>query len=134
MHLSIRQSVCFFKNRRAPSKIPCLCSHVLHPQPSSGPCSIEVIYPCKWRIAIPASLMRVDKYMQGKVMEGKRYGRRDQVAASAASRKTRIRQSTGVAVHRRPHAEALPAGSPGFLDLRLPGFCASSRLDHSFHI
>ena len=27
----------------------------------SGPCSIEIMYPCEWRIAIPASLMRVEK-------------------------------------------------------------------------
>ena len=30
-------------------------------QPISRPCSLENMYPCKWRIAIPASLMRVDE-------------------------------------------------------------------------
>ena len=30
-------------------------------QPISRPCSIEIMYPCEWRIAIPASLMRVEK-------------------------------------------------------------------------
>ena len=29
-------------------------------QPISGPCGIEIMYPREWRIAIPASLMRVD--------------------------------------------------------------------------
>ena len=29
-------------------------------QPISGPCSIEIIYPREWQIAIPASLMRVE--------------------------------------------------------------------------
>ena len=30
-------------------------------QPIPRPCSIEIMYPREWRIAIPASLMRVDK-------------------------------------------------------------------------
>ena len=30
-------------------------------EPISGPCSIEIIDPREWRIAIPASLMRVEK-------------------------------------------------------------------------
>ena len=29
-------------------------------KPGPGPCSIEIMYPREWRIAIPASLMRVD--------------------------------------------------------------------------
>ena len=34
---------------------------VVHPlQPISGPCSIEIIYPCELHRAIPASWMRVD--------------------------------------------------------------------------
>ena len=42
--------------------IVCVCSHRFHSLKSvSGPCSIEIIYPREWRIAIPASLMRVDK-------------------------------------------------------------------------
>ena len=33
-------------------------SHNAHPlKLISGPCSIEIIYPCEWRIAIPASSM-----------------------------------------------------------------------------
>ena len=33
----------------------------VHPiQPISGACSIEIMYPGEWRVAIPASLMRVD--------------------------------------------------------------------------
>ena len=33
-----------------------------HPlQLISGPCSIEIMYPCEWRIAIPASLMQVEE-------------------------------------------------------------------------
>ena len=31
-----------------------------NPQPISGPCSIEIMYPQAWRIAIPAPLMRLD--------------------------------------------------------------------------
>ena len=35
--------------------------HNAHPlKLMSGPCSIEIMYPCEWQIAIPASLMRVD--------------------------------------------------------------------------
>ena len=29
-------------------------------QPISGPCSIEIMYPREWRIAMPASLMQVE--------------------------------------------------------------------------
>ena len=38
-------------------------SHTHAAQPCSGPCSIEryCILPCKWRIATPASFMRVDE-------------------------------------------------------------------------
>ena len=52
-------------------------------------------------------------------------------AARAASRKTKSRGPSRPCC---PHAEPSPAGSPGFLDLGLPGGCASSRLDHSFQI
>ena len=39
----------------------CVSTHRFHPlKPISGPCSIEIMYPCEWRIAIPASLMRVE--------------------------------------------------------------------------
>ena len=53
----------FFYNKKLSfslAQLPCIHSaHSL--QLISGPCSIEIMYPCKWRIAIPASLMRVDK-------------------------------------------------------------------------
>ena len=39
-----------------------MCTHRIHSLKSvSGPCSIEKVYPREWRIAIPASLMRVEK-------------------------------------------------------------------------
>ena len=38
-----------------------MCTHRIHSLNSvCGPCSIEKVYPCEWRIAIPTSLMRVD--------------------------------------------------------------------------
>ena len=38
-----------------------VCTHRFHSLKSvSGPCSIEIMYPREWRIAIPASLMRVE--------------------------------------------------------------------------
>ena len=41
----------------------CVSTHRFHSLKSvSGPCSIEIMYPCEWRIAIPASLMRVDYF------------------------------------------------------------------------
>ena len=40
----------------------CVSTHRVHSLKSvSGPCSVEIMYPCEWRIAIPASLMRVDQ-------------------------------------------------------------------------
>ena len=33
-------------------------------QPTSRPCSIEIMYPREWRIAIPASLMRVEHILR----------------------------------------------------------------------
>ena len=35
-------------------------------QPLSGPCGIEILYPREWRIAISASLMRVESEVGGK--------------------------------------------------------------------
>ena len=42
---------------------PEICFWILQYRKSifSGPCSIEKVYPCEWRIAIPASLMWVEK-------------------------------------------------------------------------
>ena len=39
-------------------------------QPISGPCGIEVKYPRESRIAIPASLIRVDNMPFGRVQTG----------------------------------------------------------------
>ena len=40
----------------------CVGTHQFHSLKSvSGPCSIGKVYPREWRVAIPASLMRVDK-------------------------------------------------------------------------
>ena len=52
----------FYEKKVAFSWVQLPCSHSAHSlQLISGPCSIEIIYPCEWRIAIPASLMRVDQ-------------------------------------------------------------------------
>ena len=52
--------------------------HVPAPgNPLSGPCSIKIMYPCEWRIAIPTSLMRVDFIV---TWQGDRHSRRIRAA------------------------------------------------------
>ena len=38
-------------------------------QPIPRPCSIEILYPREWQIAIPATLMRVDNVTWGPITE-----------------------------------------------------------------
>ena len=60
IYFSIRNMyVCFYGVK----VFLCSDTHCFHSLKSiSGPCSIEKVYPREWRIAIPASLKRVDKW------------------------------------------------------------------------
>ena len=85
----------------------------VHPlQLISGPCSIEKVYPREWRIAIPASLLRVDDCF--------RFAVREFVNKSAASA-----ASPDYAKFRSVIESAASAAS-------LRGGRASGRLDHMF--
>ena len=57
-HFSIRKKYVFYRVK----VFLCSCTRRFHSLKSiSGPSSIEMMYPREWRIAIPASLMRVDE-------------------------------------------------------------------------